>query len=735
MAFPGIPSYLACIAPHYYCNRFTGQCAVLQPQAVHRLHRQEQYEIQQRRAQAYTLSSGYFAAPVQAQTPPVIAHNYGPVGVGFGSFYGHPPGMGNSAYRHRDASHVAADIQASVRTPVPAPSQASASLQRSPAEIVDLTKDHSEQAPIMASPKAAPVPRAKPRSSFWKRGQQYLNNKLKNQSGSNVWRLLESMSALGPSDQKHRYCEAHWPTEEAAHKDIVEMSKYFIDVSEMLMYASKWDSLDKLSALEDSRDEVLLKRGQLEKEIADEKSSLVKALPKKRSNSQEWEKHAQWCNMVRNMSRNRFRDTFDIKHSAENVKSVIAREERKILKEMAKGNAASKKRKANKVPARVERPSKKLKAKSIRPDTPSEANAAYELAPNADSDVDAEGETEDEMELEPNLSFEDELAQEMEDLLMADRRPVEMRAPTLFQPYEPSENSIPRLEDIQQLQEQVNAPISPARLAAKKGNTAAHKDEGYYSVSPCSAGLLQQVTALKELNLSPTLREKQAVTRCEAVMEQVTAPAPCPDQAPQEADTVDADELPDTDIDCFFDFDYEAVNVAAVAVASAKSEEMGVFTVNNESRVSVNLLAPGTPNTTSDDDPAKVPPLRMTTDEIAALTARRNELTADCNDLNIFLAEDRDELAAMERGLDSLLHWRQVNSLFKQRTEDLIPNRRAKLSWLKCEVDLWEMELYEVEWEMAVLPKVPLIVGEIESKKGGKSKRVAGSCGGSKLGW
>lgn len=621
-----------------------------------------------------------------------VANNYGPVNIGPGTFNGHQFGIGNQIYDHRGNGRIAAGVQANIGTPAPAPAPAPtparAPIQRDPAAVVDLTNESSVQAPTAAAPEAKTILRAKPKSSFWKKGAQYLNKKLNNQSGTNVWRLFESMSALGPTVQKHRYCEAHWPTEEAAYEDILEMSKYFIDVSEMLMFASKWDVLDRLSAPEDASDETRLQREKLEKEIASEKSSLVKALPKKKRTKQVWEQHGQWSNWVRNLTRERFREEFDVKHSADNVKTVIAERERKIMQELAEASAVPKKRKANTVPAEVEGPSKKSKAEAVSAVT-SKVAPTSESARYVGSDVDAEGEIDDEFEAEPKPSFDYQLANELVESIMADASSAPHSEPS---PYMPGE--------IENDEEQVTALISSSVPVAKGEIASVQMDEGFFSVSPGNFDILQLE---------------------QAFVEQVTAPGSYTIEVPQEEHTAAAEELTVADIDSLFE-DFENTTEDLPATTS------GVAAAHTTEEVMSNEVLCPTPSTTQVTEDHLTP---LTADEIAATTARRAGLAADGVELTSYLAEDRAELATLEYKLQEFIDARLKNPYFRTRTEGFELRKRAEIWEKERDVQQWEAELYEVEWEMAVLPRLPVVVEEEGLKNGDRPKSVTGSCGAS----
>lgn len=124
--------------------------------------------------------------------------------------------------------------------PVPTPARCI------PADVVDLTDDSLLEAPIVApnlvnnivsdqsavperqvaeEVEAAPAPRVKSSSAAWKKGSTHLNKQLNTQGGSDAWRLFESIKATSLKEQKHRYCQDHWPTEEAAYDDILQMSR------------------------------------------------------------------------------------------------------------------------------------------------------------------------------------------------------------------------------------------------------------------------------------------------------------------------------------------------------------------------------------------------------------------------------------------------------------------------------------------------------------------------------
>lgn len=57
-------------------------------------------------------------------------------------------------------------------------------------------------------------------------------------ASSDPSRLYESMKMMS-TPQRNRYCAKHWPSPTAAHENLLEMSKYFLDANEMVMYASK----------------------------------------------------------------------------------------------------------------------------------------------------------------------------------------------------------------------------------------------------------------------------------------------------------------------------------------------------------------------------------------------------------------------------------------------------------------------------------------------------------------
>lgn len=485
------------------------------------------------------------------------------------------------------------------------------------------------------------------------------------------------MYALGPSEQKYRYCEAHWSTEKDAYEDVVKMSRYFIDVNEMLMYALKWDRLDKLPAFEEASDEVRKEREKLEKEIADEQSSLMKALPEKRNIRREEEEQAQFSGLVGNMKRSTFEANFDMKKNMKNVREAVSRRQQQLAEEKASYAAQLEKRKAKSMPAGCEKPSKKPKPQGNQFAAPA-VTPTHITAQEVGSDIDAEGETDS----ESTASIEERFEQAMLEALGYDESPVETRAPTPHQLQELSEIFSFNLEDIEYLHE--------------------HTVEDLPGVEP-------------DRMTPPAADESPVETR-----------APTPDQLQEPFD------------DLFFDsedIEYSQEHADEDPPAAVPEQAATPAADQAQSQETEDLVVPEAQEATRESSPAEELPTLMTEEEAAALTAKKNKLVAEHTRLTTLLAENRAEVAKMEDVIQSVIATGLRNKLFKKRMESSLKRDQPKLEALNREGEQYEERIVELDWEIALLPDVPVVVSEDKPAKKAEPKRVAVSCGSSKLRW
>ncbi|KAH6625151.1 hypothetical protein C7974DRAFT_455057 [Boeremia exigua] len=478
------PSYLMCVGPNYYTNLITGQTAMLYPHDVQQAYLQEQAQMQQHRQ--FAMSNGYFFAP-QAQAQPQGAFNFAPQGFG-------NPWQGTAGpqahYGGYNAPYVPVQqamatpavvpvpARAAIPAPAPAPAPSSAlapaqvhSPPRTPVspppqapassplpaptseDVVDLTQETSAEEPVVA-----PATKVKASSSFWKKGEANLKLRLNTQGGSNLLRLFDSMSNLGPSQGKYRYCEAHWPTEEAAYEDITEMSTYFIDAQEMLMYALKWDGFAGFCSLENPSDEDLVERERQAAEIAAEKRCLRMDLPEKVKQKKAREEHGQWINWVDNLPRRKFKEVFKLPRTPNNIAEVKRERAEEIEREIAERVALLARERARNAESLVKRSSKKRKAKSLV-EEPSKKSKSADLS-SSGSDIDAEGETDDESQTLPEASS---LPEESMDMPMcALNSPPSLPASPLLRPTSPREENTVVITEEQVADSSVTSDEAPS---------------------------------------------------------------------------------------------------------------------------------------------------------------------------------------------------------------------------------------------------------------------------------
>ncbi|UPX17275.1 uncharacterized protein EKO05_0007641 [Ascochyta rabiei] len=103
--------------------------------------------------------------------------------------------------------------------------------------VVDLTGDEpagvpapapnsttaAAQGKVASEVEPAPAPAAPTGPSAWTKGKKFLDKVLP--AGSDSSRLFESMKSRLSAAQRSRFCDAHWPTEQAAHDVIRQMSR------------------------------------------------------------------------------------------------------------------------------------------------------------------------------------------------------------------------------------------------------------------------------------------------------------------------------------------------------------------------------------------------------------------------------------------------------------------------------------------------------------------------------
>lgn len=199
--------------------------------------------------------------------------------------------------------------------------------------LIDLTSDDetttqsavASQSPVSQPDKIIPAPSPKPDPKYWKSGTAHLLKELGNMGHSNAWFLFTSLQEIEPPSKRYRYAATHWPTEEAAFKDIMIMSVHFIDATEMLYYRMKWDAIESdLASGTLSSD---IKEG-LRAHLDNEKRRLTADLFDKRQNKVDLitkEQDAMW---IERMSRPEFMKRFNMKHATkankENVRGDLA---------------------------------------------------------------------------------------------------------------------------------------------------------------------------------------------------------------------------------------------------------------------------------------------------------------------------------------------------------------------------------------------------------------------------
>lgn len=279
----------------------------------------------------------------------------------------------------------------------PAPIPGPVAVQKVAADVIDLTEDNPVNT-VNVTTTPAPVP--KPDPSYWKKHGEYLRKRLIDQSRTDSYRLLQSMKEFKSPEKKHRYCERHWQTEEAALNDIIEKSRWFLDAAELFLYDAKWSRLTDLFNLEDISEDQRKARDELEAQIADEKALLGRELEMKRASKVEQERFAQWSNWASNLSRDGFKKAFNMPKNDANVRLMCSKA--RWMDEKAKGQAGARKRTTDGPPAEGDAsPAKRRKTGGCRTSKEKTVTTSVSPIPDEQPDTtrDAEGETDDEDDL------------------------------------------------------------------------------------------------------------------------------------------------------------------------------------------------------------------------------------------------------------------------------------------------------------------------------------------------
>ncbi|KAJ4341746.1 hypothetical protein N0V95_007138 [Ascochyta clinopodiicola] len=548
--------------------------------------------------------------------------------------------------------------------------------------------------------------------SAWTKGKRYLDKELA--SGSDSSRLFESMKTLS-SAQRNRYCAAHWPTEQAAHDNIHQMSRLFLDADEMLMYARRWDGVAALPDLGEPSEEKRLERIRLLSEVEVDKRRLEQELPAKRAAKRAKEELGQWSNLVSNMKGPTFLAAFGRKKSEDSVKEVVREKKEELAKEQL-AVAAGKKRKSGLAAAK--RSHKKIRTETAAQSEPISSAAsipacvlAAEPARDLEVDLDAEGETDGEV---------DDLTQMIMDEF-GEEEPVadDSATPALATQEEPE---IPPLSpsafkaDLrffekqdspqEKVSEQVTAPISILSLASREENTVSKIEE-------------------------KVKKDLEALFENEATSEHVTAPSPTAISPREENTVVEEATSSEQDLDDLFG-DNEEVSEQDTAPTSplAAPQEDSMVAVGEDDV----------------DDPfeenEEVPEQEISPTAESAPAELATPATADWELIEAgihyaaMLSKAQAEITALEKSITNGVTHR--NLLFRAaRAKKSRPANEAKLRALKDEYKVLEQlskEEVSQMWEEASAEAIQRR-RQYDAGKAAKPaprRKETGSCGGSK---
>lgn len=422
----------------------------------------------------------------------------------------------------------------------------------------------SDQSVVAEAPQVAgeveveeiPAPPVKPKLAIWTKCKQYLQKTLRFQERSNAVRLFESMKTDLRSEQRKKYCEAHWPTEEAARTDIIEMSRYFLDANEMIMHRLKWDRLDALIQNQPLTEEEALVCDKLLKEITEEKANLLAAFGEKKEDKIDREERGQklnWASRMKTTERNkRFGP------------GTSKRQARDMLEAQHESERAEKKRRKTTAPARRSRKKPSSSVVATPPVLPAPVVPAPVPTPEPSQEMgsgqDAEGETDDEAEVgvthdDPEDLEADLLAAFLED----DEEPAPEAEIATSASTTPEEDAIP------------SSPVPPPVPSSLHELVIVNPDQGYYSISPPLNKDSQPCKA--PISLATLASQKEnTVGAATAFPEHVTFSPTI--SAPQEENTaVPNDEITVEDIDGIFADDEFSKHVTAPPTISVPQEE------------------------------------------------------------------------------------------------------------------------------------------------------------------
>lgn len=214
--------------------------------------------------------------------------------------------------------------------------------------VIDLTNDEAANEGITVSQQAtkreaktASSPRQKVDAKFWREGSSFLKHKLNNVGNSNQYFLFASLQQIEPPAKRHKYAATHWTSEEATFKDIMAMSLYFIDATEMLYYRVRWDAVEseltsgnlRLDEQKKLRDELATDQRRLQAELSNKRQDKLDRIEK--------EQYGLW---IDKMKRDRFESKFGMKAIRANREKVKRDNETDLNSQRAQERASKRAR-------------------------------------------------------------------------------------------------------------------------------------------------------------------------------------------------------------------------------------------------------------------------------------------------------------------------------------------------------------------------------------------------------
>lgn len=364
-----LPPWLQTVFPGWYTDARTGKLMPLTDQEVAyvcqqyqhglqqqqyqcQLQQQRQLMIQQQQHAQYMMQQQHVQQPPPALNPGIPrsqAHcqppiwNYGTVNIGCTNLGSQQSGFGSHSIgsqqvcSHQQTPSVPQSSKNNLLQPSVDSSDFSLDAQTAAPDTIDLTGDDLDEievtdddaphelddAPeptISQEVKTVPAPAPKPDSKFWRNGSAHLKLKLNNVGNSNQYFLFGSLQEIEPATKRHKYAAAHWPSDEAAYEDIMNMSSYFVDATEMLSYRMRWNSIEADLA---SGTLTLEQENALRENLAKEKSRLQAEMPSKRQNKLDRGTKAAEAEVIMHMSRDRFLKKYGMKASQANRDKAI----------------------------------------------------------------------------------------------------------------------------------------------------------------------------------------------------------------------------------------------------------------------------------------------------------------------------------------------------------------------------------------------------------------------------